>query len=142
MTTVCVDASFALKGVLREPQHEQVQEHFRLWRAQDVELIAPWLLLFETHSVLHRKVFQGILNDAEARAAWRVLLRLGIKTAHPRGLFDRAWVLADRLSRPVTYDAAYAAVAEIRGCELWTADQRLINAAAGKINWIRSVGAV
>ena len=139
MASVCVDASFALKAVLREPDHALVQECFRTWREQKTEILAPWLFLFETHSVLHRKVFTGVLTDQEARDVWRALRRLGVKTSHPRVLFDRAWALADRLSRPVTYDAVYAAVAEIRGCELWTADHRLINAAAGKIDWIRSV---
>ena len=139
MPEVCVDASFALKLVLDEPEQAAVRAKFVQWAQQDLTVVAPGLWAFETHSVLHRKVARKELSPERALEAWRFLRRRGIRTVSPRGLFDRAWVIAERLSRPVTYDAVYAAVADLRGCELWTADKRLINAAAGTYTWIRSV---
>ena len=139
MAEVCVDASFALKLVLLEPEREPVRARWAVWLRDGWTVIAPWLWSFETHAVLRRKVARGELIDAEGREAWRTLRRQGIRTVHPRGLFDRAWAIAAELSRPTTYDAVYLAVAELRGCEFWTADQRLLNAAASKFAWVRSV---
>jgi len=41
----------------------------------------------------------------------------------------RAWELRANVT---AYDAAYIALAEILNCELWTADQKLANAARPK----------
>jgi len=136
---VCVDASFSLKLVLPEPKHELVRTRWESWLQEGAAIIAPWLWLFEVHSVLRRKVARGELLDAQAMSAWRFLRRQGIRTVHPRGLFDRAWTLAQELGRPTTYDAVYVAAAELHRCELWTADERLAGAASGRIGWIRSV---
>jgi predicted nucleic acid-binding protein len=35
----------------------------------------------------------------------------------------------------------YAATAEKLGCELWTADQRLVNAVSASLNWVKWLGA-
>ncbi|MBI3980334.1 MAG: type II toxin-antitoxin system VapC family toxin [Chloroflexi bacterium] len=139
MAEVCVDASFALKLVLHEPEREQVRSQWARWLHDGFTVIVPWLWTFETHSVLRRKVTLGELTDLEGREAWRILRRQGTQTVHPRGLFDRAWAIATDLRRSTTYDAVYVALAELRRCELWTADQRLVNAAASKYPGIRSL---
>jgi predicted nucleic acid-binding protein len=136
---ICVDASFALKLVLVEPERERVRAQLAGWRRDGHVVIAPWLWTFESHSVLRRKVARGEFTEPEGREAWRILRRLGIQTVHPRGLFDRAWEMATELSRPNTYDAVYLAAAELRRCELWTADHRLFNVAASKFAWVRRV---
>ncbi len=139
MAEVCADASFVIKVALPEPKSELVRGQWASWARESVAIIAPWLWMFEVHSVLRRKVTRRELTEPEAREAWRVVRRQGIRTVHPRGLFDRAWALAAELERPTTYDAVYLAVAALRGCELWTSDERLANTAAGKLNWVRSV---
>ncbi|MBI3970722.1 MAG: type II toxin-antitoxin system VapC family toxin [Chloroflexi bacterium] len=139
MTQVCTDASFSLKLVLHEPERARVRAQWARWLHDGVTIIAPWLWTFETHAVLRRKVWRGELSDEHAREAWRVLRRQGIRIVHPRGLMDRAWTLAAEHARPTTYDTVYLATAELRGCELWTADQRLINALQGQLNWVKSV---
>ncbi len=137
MAEVCVDASFALKLVLPEAKSEAVRQHWGSWLADGTAVVAPWLYLFEVHAVLRRKVARGELDDLDGRDAWRILRRQGIRTVHPRGLFDRAWDLAAELLRPTTYDAVYLAAANLRACELWTADERLAHAAA-KYPWVRT----
>ncbi len=138
MAEMCVDASFAIKLALPEPKSDLVHEMWISWAREGVSVIAPWLWMFEAHSVLRRKVSRRELTEPEAREGWRLLRRQGVRTVHPRGLFDRAWALAVELDRPTTYDAVYLAVAALRDCELWTADERLANA-AGKLKWVRSV---
>lgn len=43
-----------------------------------------------------------------------------------------------RLKRAPAYDSYYLALAEIMGCDLWTADRRLCKAV--NLSWIRVVG--
>lgn len=139
MAEVCVDASFALKVVLWEPHRDQVRALWASWLHEDTDVVAPWLLLFEAHSVLRRRVARIEMTEQEARDAWRLLRQQGIRTVHPRGLFDRAWAIAAQLDRPTTSDAAYLAVAELRGCEFWTADSRLAHAAKKKYAWVHAL---
>ncbi len=138
MAEACVDASFAIKIALPEQKSELVREKWALWAREDVTIIAPWLWLFETHSVLRRKVARRELTEPEAREGWRILRRQSVRTVHPRGMFDRAWMLAVELDRPTTYDAVYLAAAELHHCELWTADERLANSAR-KLKWVQLV---
>lgn len=49
------------------------------------------------------------------------------------------WELAQKYNRPTAYDASYLALAEDAGCELWTADGRLVKAAAGTLPWLKTV---
>lgn len=138
MPEVCVDASFGLKLVLGEPERPRVRQQWEEWARSGLSIVAPWLWTFETHSVLRQTVVRGDVTDHRARAAWRLLQRQGVRILHPEGVMDRAWELAGELNRPVTYDMVYVALADLRGCELWTADQRLINAAGSRFQWIRS----
>ena len=45
-----------------------------------------------------------------------------------------------RYNRPRAYDAAYLALAELRGCEFWTTDERLYNAVSHDLTWVKWVG--
>lgn len=138
MTEVCVDASFALKLVLHEPEQARVRARWSDWSGEGVTVIAPWLFVFETISVIRRKVARGEMTENDGLQAWRLLRRQGVRTAHPRGLLERAWAIASELGRPATYDSAYLALAELRGCELWTADERFRSAARRRYPRIRS----
>lgn len=139
MAEICVDASFSLKLVLREPEQQRVRAQWDRWRRAGDSLVAPLLWLFETHSVVHRNVAFGLLSEEQGRAAWRVLVRRRVLLLHPERLLDRAWAIAEALSLPPTYDSAYLALAELRGCECWTADPRLFNATRGRFPWLHLV---
>ncbi len=138
MPHVCVDASFALKLVLIEPDTPRVLETWGRWETDRFTIIAPWLWRFECDSVLRRKVWQRLIHEDHAREARLALRRRNVRLVHPQRVMDRAWELATEFGRPTIYDMVYVATAELRGCELWTADQRLINAVA-RFSWIRSV---
>jgi predicted nucleic acid-binding protein len=43
-----------------------------------------------------------------------------------------------RLRRAAAYDSYYLALADLLKCDLWTADQHLVDAAA--VPWVRLVG--
>jgi predicted nucleic acid-binding protein len=50
-------------------------------------------------------------------------------------LVHRAVAWSQQLRRANTYDCFYLALAEERGCDLWTADSRLFNLA--DMSWVR-----
>jgi len=74
------------------------------------------------------------------RRAFANFLRIGIRYSKRRAIFPLAWQLAKQFDRPGAYDAAYLALAQLRGCELWTADERLYNAVSRELPWVKWVG--
>jgi len=136
---VCIDAGFGLKLVLNEPEQQRVRARWAVWNRTGVGIIAPLPWLFESHSTLRLRVYTGDLTDLQARNAWRLLLARRVQTLAPTGLFDQAWGLAIQLNRPRTYDMTYHALAELRGCECWTADKRLFNATQGRFSWLHFI---
>lgn len=52
----------------------------------------------------------------------------------------RARDIAVTLNQVRVYDATYAALAELRGCEFWTADERFYNSAAGHLTFVKYIG--
>ena len=62
-----------------------------------------------------------------------------VELATPRGLHERALRLAQDYDRPAVYDMHYVALAQLAGCDLWTADQRLINALNGRLALVKDL---
>lgn len=137
---VCVDASLALKLVLGEEDSPKTIALWNRWINEGVTVTAPPLLAYEVTSALRTKVYRGLLTGEASEEAFRVIHTQGIHYLSPENLHIRAWELAKRLGRPAAYDAHYLALAEILGCEFWTADQRLYNAAVRTLPWIRCLG--
>ncbi len=71
--------------------------------------------------------------------AFEAFLAQEIELRHPPALEARAWELAQQYNRPTAYDASYLALAESAGCELWTADGRLVKAVSGALSWLKTV---
>jgi len=136
---ICVDASVVLKLVLDEADSEQVHELWSGWLAEGATLIAPCHLAFEVTSVIRNHVFRRNISAAAGQMAFEAFLVQEIELRHPAGLEIRAWELAQRYERPTAYDASYLALAEDAGCELWTADVRLVKAVAGALPWLKTL---
>lgn len=136
---ICVDASFVLKLVLDEPESEQVAALWAAWAAEGVDIIAPCHLAFEVTSVIRNHVFRREISAAAGQMAFEAFLAQEIALYHPGDLEMRAWELAQQYNRPTAYDASYLALAESVGCELWTADRRLIKAVGGTLPWLKTV---
>ncbi len=139
---VCVDASLALKWVVQEEDSELAEDLLRQWQRRRVQLLAPALFLFEGQATLRKLVYRKILTEQEGQEAWdhfsAVCGRLTFLT--PTDLLATAWEMARTYQRPTTYDAAYLALALLQGCELWTADRRLVKALNGRLPWVQFVG--
>jgi predicted nucleic acid-binding protein len=86
------------------------------------DLAAPDLIDVETVSVLRKRWLAGTISDQRFAAAVEDLEELAVERAPTRRLMRRAYALRANVT---AYDATYIALAELLGCELLTADQRL-----------------
>jgi predicted nucleic acid-binding protein len=101
----------------------------------DVELLAPRLLLEEVSNALLTGVRRGRWSGAAADAAHILLRELPVRLIdEPRDL-NRAWDLARRYDNHPIYDLLYVALAERRHTQLITADSTLRQRLSG-LDWI------
>ncbi len=137
--SVVVDASLVFKMLLPGPQQAIVQNRMTQWQRDQYTLYAPVLWIYEITSALCKTVHFGQLTPAEGQRALALAQGLSVQLLAPddaqaRQAFD--WTI--RLNRAAAYDSFYLALAEALRCELWTADQRLFNAAAQ--TWVCWIG--
>lgn len=90
-----------------------------------VRLTAPPLLLGEVSSAVYKQHRSGAIDMDEAVLSLKDFSRLSIDSVAPRTLSVRAFEVAAQFQMKWVYDAFYVALAEIVGCDLWTADEAL-----------------
>ena len=135
---VCADASLALKLISRDELTPQVEGIWRYWRRIGADVVTPPLFFAEVTSVIRASVFFKRILPEFGEQAFSAFLSLEVREENPPDLQSVAWQLAQQYKQPRAYDAQYLAVASILGCELWTADRRLVNAVSAP--WVRWVG--
>jgi predicted nucleic acid-binding protein len=136
---VVVDASLAVKWLVREEHTDKALAILQAWYDEEVTPTAPHLLPFEVANALHRKVFLGHLSVGDSARMILQLLGSRLELHQTSGLHARALELASELQQGAVYDAHYLALAEEFDCELWTADQRFhraVSAHAGNVRWL------
>lgn len=137
-SSVVIDAGFAFKLLMPNPQRDHIKGLVRQWSQEGRLLHAPTLWLYELTSILTKAVYFGALAPADAEASLTLALDLGVQLVAPDE--DQAnqalrWTL--RLQRAAAYDSFYLALAETLDCELWTADHKLVNAV--NLPWVKAV---
>ncbi len=137
---VCVDASLGLKLVLAEEDSPLAQKLWAGWIDREVEIVSTHLWAFEVTSVIRNKVHRAEITPEEGEKAFTLIHRQGVRLLYPDGLHRRAWEMAKHFDRPAAYDAHYLALAEMLGCEFWTADEKLYNAVKQELPWARWLG--
>lgn len=101
------------------------------WDAEGVELHAPLLSQYEIASTLTKRRVRDGLSAEDAAEALAIIDDLGV-------VFDlepdnaRAVEIAVELERHSAYDAAYLALGERLGAEVWTLDGPLARGAGGR----------
>ena len=137
---VVVDASLAVKWLVREPHTEEAVALGRAWARSGVTLAAPYLLPIEATNVLHRRVARGQMSLERASGLVDFLLSMGIELRGELALHFRALELAGALGQRAAYDSHYLALAEALDCEMWTADGRFHMAAERSTDRVRLLG--
>ena len=137
---VCIDASILLKLVIEEADSVLVDRCWEAWILNSVQVIAPSLSRYEVTAVLTKRAHGGQLSKALSRSALSAALNLeGIEFVDSVDLHLNAWELACRLDLPSSFDAHYLALAEMRNCELWTADRQLYDRVKDELDYVRLV---
>jgi predicted nucleic acid-binding protein len=127
-----IDASVALKWVLPERGSAEAVELRDGLAASGAPAYVPDLFWAEAANALWRltRVGDRGIDAAEARALLEVLRAAPLTTEPVGPLAARALEIACATGL-TAYDAAYVAVAEVRGAEVWTADERLARGLEG-----------
>ena len=137
---VVVDASLAFKWLVSEENSDRAHALSREWVKAGIQTAAPYLLPVEVANALHRRVARGELTVSDAARLLEYLLASGIELRDAPNLHARALQLASHLQQGAVYDAHYLALAEILGCEYWTADERFYRAASPGTPNVRWIG--
>ncbi len=139
---VIVDASIAIKWVLAEVDSFRAETLLAEWIKTGIKIFAPDLLAYELTNALYRKVRKGEITLERAKEALEEISHTEItfNFSSDFALSTRAIELASFFNLPATYDSHYLALAEHKGCELWTADMRMWNSVKGKLDWVHWMG--
>ncbi|MCZ7570761.1 MAG: type II toxin-antitoxin system VapC family toxin [Ardenticatenaceae bacterium] len=137
---VCVDASLIVRTLVPGPLSGEAEAVLRKWQHEKKTLIAPALFAFEVTATLRRMVYLKALTPSRGEEVLTQFLRIPIRLSHRRTIFPLAWKLAKAFNRPRTYDTSYLALAQLKGCEFWTADEKLYNAVKHRLPWVKWLG--
>lgn len=139
MTTyLTIDAGIAFKLIAPHPHQQLYTNLVNEWQQAGYQLCAPTLWVYEITSTFTKMAHWGQLSAAASREGVRLAYQLGVQLVSPdEEQVLRAITWTKRLQRAAAYDSFYLALAEILGCELWTIDKRLVNAAAQPwVKWV------
>lgn len=137
---VVVDASLAFKWLGSEENSDKARALSRTWADEGIQATAPYLMPVEVTNILHRRVVRGELSLEDSIRLLEHLLASGIELRDEPDLHARALQLASQLRQGAIYDSHYLALADILGCEFWTADEKFYRAAAPVSQNVRWIG--
>lgn len=124
MTEYCIDASIAVKwAVVGKPFRSKALALLRDAGIRGIRLIAPHIFASEADGAIQKRVFDGRMTTTDALKAYTILDAAPVELVHLSGVRERAREIAAQFQQHFVYDATYAALAEMRNCEFWTADQ-------------------
>jgi len=122
-----LDASVAVKWLVKEPGSEEAQALLELCRLGKYAPIAPDLLLVEVGSVLSKRVRQGSMKASQAEFQFARFNRIRPVLKPLLNLAGQAFRLA-LVHQHSIYDSLYVALALEAQCDLVTADEKLFRA--------------
>lgn len=138
---VALDASGAAAFALPdEKHHARAQRLIADLAQQNARLIAPPLFESEADSIIRRRAYLGTLTPPAGAAALALMDALQVEIVYDPATRPRAREIAAQNNQVRVYDSTYAALAEARGLELWTADERFYNAVSGALSFVKFIG--
>jgi len=133
-----VDSSFIVRFLVEDPDSNYAVL-WRRWEDHDATIYAPALAKYEVTNALWKHERS---RELSAEAVTDSVLRLN---ALPIELVDfgelhlHALQVARWFNQRRAYDSHFVALAQLLGCDLWTADKRLRNAVGHHLPWVRLV---
>src|SRR5439155_19069696 len=104
-----------------------------------VDLIGPPLLLYEVESMVQRRLYTGQGTVAAVDASLVAFYAAGVQVVTHPDMVTRARQIARLCNQVRIYDSLYAALADLRGCEFWTADTAFYNSASPSLQFIQHI---
>jgi predicted nucleic acid-binding protein len=138
MTGRCVDASVAVKWAVKgEPYRAKARALLRDSGKLGITLIAPPSFTSEVDSAVRKRVFFKRMIPAEAKKAYAILDAIPVQVVDLPGVRQRAREIAEQFNQKSVYDSTYAALAELRDCEFWTADKAFYDAVKAALPFVK-----
>jgi predicted nucleic acid-binding protein len=140
VTERCVDANVAIKWVIAsENEREKVLALLKDSIHSAITLIAPPLFPVEVDSIIRERVHNGSLTLDEGVQTYAQLEAVPVRIVDLPGFRQRAREIAARFNQRLVYDSLYAALADLRQCELWTADTRFHRVVKADLPFVRHI---
>jgi predicted nucleic acid-binding protein len=136
-----LDASVALKWVLTEPDSAKALAVRDDFRKQLHELVAPDILPVEIAHALTRAERRGLIKPPQATRLLTDVLSTPMPLHPYRSLLPRAVAISSAM-RCGVYDCLYVALAEREGCELVTADDKLLKNLGAQFPFVVSLASI
>ena len=140
MSKVISDASLSAKWVLPERFSDIAQELLNEWLSTGVEICVPPLWESELDGILRYHVWAGRISQADADIAEVALDNVPVTVKQISGVRQLARQIARQANQRRVYDSVYAALADIEGGELWTADHAFYQAVHNFLPFVKYLG--
>jgi predicted nucleic acid-binding protein len=136
-----LDSNIALKWVLTEADSDKARRLRSAYQNQVHDLLAPDVLPVEVAHGLVKAERRGIIPQGDADRLLTNVLSTPPQLHTYLPLLKRALDIASP-ARIGVYDCLYVALAEREGCELVTADDRLLRALRPTFSFIIALGSL
>jgi predicted nucleic acid-binding protein len=135
---LCVDANVAIKWFIKgEAFRQKALKLLRESVAAGITLIAPPLFESETDGIVQTRLVEQHTTPEAAERTFALLDTAPVViVTHPH-VRQRAREIARQCGQRKVYDATYAALAELRGCDFWTADKVFYDAAKAAFPFVK-----
>lgn len=131
-----VDASVAVKWILPEEGQEQAMRLQEMYQDEELDLVAPHLLISEVGNVLWKRVRRGELTSQSAHRCFEQLLCDCPILLDSPAVQTTSLHLALAHNRTV-YDCLYLAWALEERCDLITADEKFFRSVRAAFRCVR-----
>src|SRR5262249_37621750 len=133
-----IDASVAIKWLVQgEPYRHKARQLLRDARVPGGALIGPPPLGYQGQRNLQPRLPHGRMTLAAANAALGGFYAVGMQIETHPDMVRRAREIARLYHQDRIYDSLYAALAELRGCEFWTADGAFFHAVTAGLPFVK-----
>jgi len=138
--TFILDASVGAKWAspeIIEPLADRADRLLHAYVQGSIQILVPDLFWIEIGSFLWKATKRGVITSVLARRALDAMHNRHFPTLPSRRLLPEAFKIAADFNRTI-YDSIYVALAVATGTDLITADERLVNALAGRfrVRWL------
>ncbi|MDQ1328588.1 MAG: hypothetical protein QG641_1873 [Candidatus Poribacteria bacterium] len=138
MAEQVIDASIAIKWLIDdEPFCDNARKLLFNAKQAGLMLIAPPILVYEVESVLQFRLRRSLASLSAVDESLDTFYDISVKILTHPDMVIYARKIARSFQQNRIYDSLYAALAELRGCEFWTADKVFFNAVSLELQFVK-----